>query len=337
MSRAERVGQLFMVGESSAAISSDRLRALDRKHIGSVVLLGNTTRGQSSIERLTRRVRDRVEATDGVRVMVAVDQEGGLVQRLKGSGFSTIPSAEQQADYSDASLERHAATWARQLKAAGINANLAPVADVVPRSMRSENQPIGVLHRGYGSDPEVVVAKVDSFVRGMRKGGVATGVKHFPGLGRVRGNTDFEARVVDRVTTRHDANLAGFAAGIRGNTDLVMVSSAVYDQIDDRRPATFSPTVLHDMIRSDLGFTGVVISDDLLGRTFSSTPVDNRATRFIAAGGDLAIVGDPDRVSAIVAHTVAEAKRNPDFDAKVTASAARVLTMKARHGLARCA
>ena len=136
--------------------------------------------------------------------MLAADQEGGRVQRLKGSGFATIPSARVQAKQSNAALRRSAYDWGRELKDAGINANLAPVADVVPMSMAWVNQPIGSLRRGYDSAPEKVAAKVTAFIEGMDRAGVAA-VKHFPGLGRVRGNTDYVSRVVDTRTTRHDA------------------------------------------------------------------------------------------------------------------------------------
>ena len=170
--------------------------------------------------------------------MLAADQEGGLVQRLKGPGFTTIPSATNQAKQSDTQLHRNAYDWGRQLKSAGITANLAPVADVVPFGMVWMNQPIGQLRRGYGKSPKKVAAKVTAFTEGMDRAGVATAVKHFPGLGRVRGNTDYMSRVVDTKTRRKDPALAGFRAAVAAKVDMVMVSSAIYTQ--DRRRASRS-------------------------------------------------------------------------------------------------
>lgn len=336
MSRDERVGQLFMVGENSQSISSADLGRIANLHLGSVILLGNTTSGRSAVKSLTDRVRDAAGRSHGVSVMLAADQEGGLVQRLKGSGFSVIPSARSQAGEPNATLQANVKTWSEQLGRAGIDADLAPVADVVPTSMERTNQPIGVLKRGYGPNPATVAAKVNAFVRGMHAGDTATSVKHFPGLGRVRGNTDTDTDVVDHVTTRHDADLAGFRAGVKAGTDMVMVSSATYARIDPRQPATFSSTVLQGMIRSDLGFDGVIISDDLIGKALTSVSMGTRATRFVDAGGDLAIVGDPGQVSAAVRAVSSKAGSSTGFDAKVTAAATRVLAMKARYGLARC-
>ena len=268
--------------------------------------------------------------------MLAADQEGGLVQRLRGTGFDRIPSARQQAEESPAELERDAERWGKQLKRAGIDANLAPVADVVPRDMTGVNQPIGVLGRGYGSNPTTVARHVSAFVEGMHAADVATSVKHFPGLGRVRGNTDFTAKVVDDTTTRHDRYLKPFAAGVDAGTDMVMMSSAYYSEIDPKRRAAFSPTVIKGMLRGDLGFTGVVISDDLAAAAMQDLTPGTRMLRFLRAGGDLAIVGDPS-IAAGMADAVVDAARKDDgLAADIEAATVRMLQLKERRGLATC-
>ena len=332
----EQVGQLFMVGISSGGLSSADARVIERRQIGSVILLGNSTAGRSPIRRLTEAVRSVSGGPKDVDVMLTVDQEGGQVQRLRGPGFSSIPSARAQAELSDRELVSRAASWARELQRAGIDADLAPVADVVPRRMESVNRPIGLLRRGYGPEPEVVAAKVASFVRGMDGAGIATAVKHFPGLGQVRGNTDFERRVVDRSTTRRDEDLLAFRAGVAAGVDMVMVSSAFYSRIDQDRPAAFSPVVIGQLIRADLGFGGVVISDDLAAQAFSDVRPAQRVLRFLRAGGDLAIVGDGELVDDMVSAIVTAAEDDPTVRNLVGRSAARVVAMKERRGLADC-
>jgi beta-N-acetylhexosaminidase len=336
MSLSERVGQLLMISVSSNGIGSSEAATIAGTRAGSVILLGNSTAGAHAVRSLVTRVRAASRSPEGVKLMLAADQEGGFVQRLKGPGFTAIPSASLQARQSNARLRRNAYEWGRQLKAAGINANLAPVADVVPIFMVSINQPIGRLRRGYGPFPKTVAAKVTAFTQGMDRAGVATAVKHFPGLGRVRGNTDFMSRVVDTTTTRHDAALAGFTAGIAAHADMVMVSSAFYSKIDDEHRAAFSTVIIGDMLREDLGFTGVVISDDLAAVAMRILPPDERARRFIRAGGDLMIIGDA-RLAATMADAIKdEASDDPAFAKRVTESAARVVAMKERRGLARC-
>jgi beta-N-acetylhexosaminidase len=336
LSLSAQVGQLLMVAVRSTQLSSADARTVVDVRAGSVILLGNSTRGVAATKRLVSDVRAAARPPKGVQTLVAADQEGGLVQRLKGPGFVPIPSAEVQSGWSDAKLAERAAVWGAQLAKAGIDVNLAPVADVVPTSMEQVNQPIGLLHRGYGPSPAKVAAKTTAFNRGMQRAGIATGAKHFPGLGRVRGNTDFSADVVDSVTTRHDAGLAGFRALVRDHVDMVMVSSATYAKIDRRQRAAFSPTVLGSMLRGDLGFTGVVISDDLSAAALRDVAPGQRAVRFVAAGGDLAIVGNPRDAPPMASALQARAKQDPRFAQQVTRSTGRVLAMKARSGQAGC-
>jgi beta-N-acetylhexosaminidase len=336
MSLSERIGQLLMVGISSRGISASERTIVARTRAGSVLLLGNSSAGRHAIRRVASRVRQAARSPEGVQVMLAADQEGGLVQRLKGPGFTTIPSATVQAKQSDAELRENAYDWGRQLRSAGISANLAPVADVVPTAMVWMNQPIGQLRRGYGHSPKRVAAKVTAFTEGMNRAGVATAVKHFPGLGRVRGNTDFMTRVVDRAMMRHDEALAGFSAAIDADVDMVMVSSAFYRKIDDEHRAAFSTMIIDEMLRKDLGFSRIVISDDLAAAAMRTLPPDERALRFIRAGGDLLIIGDARLATAMADAIKDEASDDPAFAKRVTESAARVVAMKERRGLARC-
>ena len=332
----ERVGQLLMVAVTSTGVTPEQASVVGRTHAGSVILLGNTTAGLEAVQRVVADARDAAVRPQQVSALLAADQEGGMVQRLAGEGFSDIPSAEQQAKLSRARLAADAETWGEELAEAGIDADLAPVADVVPRELASVNEPIAKLRRGYGTSPRAVAQKVKAFTTGMDNAGIATAVKHFPGLGRVRGNTDFTARVVDTVTTRKDAGLAGFRAAVDAGVDMVMVSSAVYERIDPRRQAVFSAAVVDGMIRDDLGFDGVVISDDLSAAAVQNLRPGERAVRFVRAGGDLVIVGDPAEAAAMAEALVDLAGTDRAFAERVDQSAARVLALKDRRGLTGC-
>ena len=327
----ERAGQLVMVGVEGPLDAAER-RAITRHHLGSVILMGTSTRGVAGTADLTDSLQD---LTDGIGLLVAVDQEGGAVQRLRGAGFDRIPAAADQAKLSPTKLTRRATGWARQLAKAGVQLNLAPVADVVPRANRTRNEPVAQLRRGYGSDPAKVSAHVGAFIDGMHAGGVGAAVKHFPGLGAVRGNTDFAEEVVDSETTSTSPLLTPFADAIKQGSDAVMVSSAVYRKIDPDRMATFSPVVI-GLLR-EWGFDKVVISDDLgAAAALRKVPGKQRATRFVAAGGDLALSVDPEVAVAMATGLVSRATDDPDFAEQLTASAARVLAQKQAYGLVEC-
>ncbi|MFW6597598.1 glycoside hydrolase family 3 N-terminal domain-containing protein [Propionibacteriaceae bacterium Y2011] len=337
LSESDLIGQLMMVGVNSSQVSEGQLQVLRDTRAGAVILMGNTTNSVARTKQLTDRLRAGAHQSPGTTLFVATDHEGGVVQRLQGPGFDDIPSAEEQATWSDAELEQAATRWGKQLLEAGVNSPLGPVADVVPASIGRRNEPISANRRGYGSDPDVVSAKVSAVVSGYGEAGAVSSVKHFPGLGRVIGNTDHRTKVVDDTTTRHDPLLSPFRAAVDAKADMVMVATAVYSKIDAEQPAAFSPTVVDGMIRDDMGFTGVVISDDLgVAKQVAYVDAGQRAVLFIRAGGDLVINVDPSTADEMVDAIAAEAKSDPEFARRVDQSAERVLRMKERRGLASC-
>ncbi|GAW51954.1 MULTISPECIES: glycoside hydrolase family 3 N-terminal domain-containing protein [unclassified Nocardioides] len=332
MTLAQRVGQLFMVGTPADEVDRATKRQISRFHVGNVILTGRSYDGVEKPARVSRAMRSQVSAasTDGVGLLVATDQEGGQVQVLQGPGFAAMPSALEQGTWAPARLRAAAKTWARQLRKAGVDLDLAPVLDTVPgRKAAKHNPPIGRYHREFGYTPRVVTRHGLAFLRGMTDGGVVPTVKHFPGLGRVNANTDTKAGVTDRVTTRHDAYLKPFRAAVEAGAPFVMMSTAYYARLDADRPAAFSPFVVDTMLRGDLGFQGVVVSDDLAraAQVARFTPA-GRALRFIGAGGDIVLTVDPDPVPAMYAAVLARARHDEAFRAKVDAAALRVLTAK---------
>jgi beta-N-acetylhexosaminidase len=171
----------------------------------------------------------------------------------------------------------------------------------------------------------------------MQDAGLATTAKHFPGLGRVRGNTDFTASVVDNVTTTDDADLAPFRDAVIAGVPFVMVALATYTRIDPSRLAVFSPTVMRSLLRDGLGFTGAVVSDDL-GATaaVAAIPASQRALDFLSAGGDLIISKTVAPANAMADAIVARATTDAAFRARVDDAALRVLHAKQASGVLRC-
>lgn len=331
----EQAAQLIMTGISASGMTSAQRAVVRQQKPGSVFLLGDS--GSLSHTRTAMAAVKTAATLKGIRPLIAADQEGGQIQRLEGPGFDRIPAATVQGTWSSSKLTANAEEWGDQLEQAGVNVDLAPVADVVPSSLKSQNAPIGSLDREYGNTPAEAGPPVQAFVRGMGKAGVMTSVKHFPGLGRVRGNTDFSAGVVDNVTVRGDADLQPFADGIKAGADMVMISTVTYTKIDPGNRAVFSPTVIQGMVRGDLGWSGVVITDDVgAAAEVASVPVGQRATRFVAAGGDIVINAKAGLTATMVSALVAKAQQDKAFAAKLTGSVRRVLTLKQEHGLVSC-
>jgi|GEM_PF-321425 len=333
MTEAQRIGQLFMVGGTATGVGSATLTAISSYHVGNVILTGRSSLGVTATRSVTQGLQARASsaATRGVPLFVSTDQEGGQVQVLSGPGFSAIPQALTQGGWATTTLQAAARQWGGQLASAGVNVNLAPVLDTVP--VGQVNPPIGSFNREYGHTPDVVSGHGVAVLRGMAQAGVATAVKHFPGLGRVNANTDTTAGVTDHVTTTTDAFLAPFQAAIAAGTPFVMMSSAYYQLIDPARPAVFSPTVIGSLLRGRLGFSGIVISDSLGAAQLSPWTPGERAVNFLEAGGTMVLINNPSLIPAMVDAVSARAAGNSAFRAKVDAAALLVLRTKQARGL----
>ena len=339
MTEAQRIGQLFMLGLADDQLGAPELAAIATYHFGSVWFTAQTSEGAAAVRAVTTAVQRQATsaATAKVRFFVAANQEGGIIQALSGSGFSRIPSALDQGSLTPAALEADALRWGRQLAAAGINFDFAPVADVVPPGTDAANAPIGELQREFGHDPATVRSHVRAFVAGTEQAGIATSVKHFPGLGRVVGNTDFAGAVTDDVTVRRDTYLGPFAGAIDVAVPFVMVSLATYERIDPAHLAVFSPTVIGGMLRGDLGFAGVVISDDLgAAEAVSAISPAARAIDFLESGGDMIISKTLAPADAMAQAIAARVTTDDAFRARVDAAALRILQAKAAFGLLPC-
>jgi beta-N-acetylhexosaminidase len=338
LTEAQRVGQLFLVGMKSDIAGPATAAAEKEYHFGSVLFASNTTEGVKAAAATTSYVQSlaTLAVTGGVRFFVAANQEGGEVQNLKGPGFSTMPSALTQGSWSASRLKQEAAGWGRELRAAGVNFDLAPVMDVVPAGTAASNAPIGQLDREFGYTAATNGAHGAAFIQGMASAGVATSAKHFPGLGRVTGNTDFTANVVDSVTSPTDPDLATYRSAAAAGAPFMMIALATYTKIDASRLAVFSPAVMR-LLRTSIGFGGVIMSDDLGNATaVASIPVDQRAISFLEAGGDMITSQSFSPAEKMAAAVLSRTSSDPSFRATVDAAAKKVLAAKQAYGLLPC-
>lgn len=338
LTEAQRIGQLFAVGLRKDRFDATARDAVAHAHIGTWWF---TETSDIGVDRI-RAISDAVQAastdasTGGVRAFIAANQEGGLIQALSGPGFDKIPSAVTQGTWSAATLQERAARWGRELVAAGVNLDFAPVADVVPKGTERDNAPIGRLHREYGSDPTTVARSVAAFIDGMEASGVATTAKHFPGLGRVTANTDFASGVVDSITTPDDPYLDPFRRAIDHGVPAVMMSLATYRKIDPDRLAAFSWPTIGGILEDDLGFRGIVMSDSLSAEAVSSIPAGTRAVAFLDDGGDMIVVNPVDVAVDMVDAVAAHAKESDWFRRRIDNAALHVLRAKDAVGLLPC-
>ena len=328
----EEVGQIVMVGVTTSAPQQSSHDLVASAHVGNVFLQGRTSAGRTRVAALVRWFTNQVAtgATHGVPMIVATDQEGGLVQTLSGDGFSTIPSALDQGRMTPTALRTAASGWGQELAAVGVTLDLAPVVDVPTASGAADNAPIGRLDRAYGFTAAGVTSHADAFADGLATAGVAVAPKHFPGLGRVIGNTDATAGVVDDVTDASSDQVEVYRHEVARGAPFVMVGTAEYARLDPGTPAAFSSKIVDGLLRGELGFRGVVITDDLSAAAqVAAWRPGERAVMAIEAGCDVVLASkDPSVLPAMVQALLDKARADPAFAAVVAQAARRVLAAK---------
>jgi beta-N-acetylhexosaminidase len=311
------VGQLVVLGFEGSSPPAWLRSLLRRRAAAGVILFGANVRSRDQLRALTASLQ---RAARGAAI-VSVDQEGGTVRRVPWLGPSGQP-----AQHSAGRARREAVAAGRGLKRAGVNLNLAPVADVAvgPSAMRS---------RAFPGGPASVASLAAAAVRGYNAAGVGSTAKHFPGFGRARANTDQRAVTIGASRRALERDLRPFGAAIRAGVPAVMVSHAVYPAYDRGRIASQSP-VLIGLLRQRLGFRGAVLTDSLDAAAVQArSSTGTAAVRSIAAGADLLLVGGPSGYQQAHSRLLAAARRSPRLRARVADAAGHVRELKARLGL----
>lgn len=325
---AQLAGQRVTWPVDGTRVSAPMRAAISRGEVGSVILFSRNAPNRAVLRRLTAELQ-AVPRPAGLDepLLVMVDQEGGLVKRLAWAP-PTMSAARMGARLSPAAMRAQGAATARALRAAGVNTDLAPVCDVARRA--------GDLFRdgrAFGTTVAAASAGCTAFARGLADGRVAASPKHFPGFGRARVNTD--AAVV-RVTAPRpvlEREMQPFRDAVAAGAPMVMVSSIIFPAFSPR-PALLDRAVVQGMLRRDLGFRGVAITDAIDTPALRPWGGTRGASASAAvAGMDLVIVATTEAEARKAVRGVAGAIAGGRIDrADARESLGRVLAL--RKGLA---
>jgi beta-N-acetylhexosaminidase len=293
MSQVDAVLLPGFVGAALPGWVADRLRG----GLAGVCLYGENVESPAQVAALVAQIREvKPDA------LIAIDEEGGDVTRLHYVEGSPYPGAALLGRIDDPELTaRVGRAVASDLAAAGVDLNLAPVADV---NSDPRNPVIGV--RSFGADPELAARHVAAFTAAHEGAGVATSVKHFPGHGDTAADSHLDLPVVDvPLDVLRARDLPPFRAAIEAGARTVMTSHILLPQVDSSGPATFSSRILGDLLRGELGFDGVIVSDalDMAGAS-GGIGIPAAAAKALAAGCDLLCLGtggSPEQLDAIAA------------------------------------
>ncbi|QIN78248.1 hypothetical protein GBA65_06690 [Rubrobacter marinus] len=328
MSVRDAVGQMFVVSMSGTEPDYYIRKMIRERNIGGVILFGANMESEEGTRRLTRSLQELSMATEPrVPLFVAVDHEGGAVQHAPWVGPQP-PAAEVGLRGDPGEARRISLQIGRELRGAGVNTDFAPVADT------GSGAAIG--DRSYGSDPELVGRMVAAAVEGFEEAGVVSAAKHFPNHGPALEDSHVGYPRVEHGTDEVRAfDLPPFRAAVEAGVPMVMVGHLVYPALDPGRPASLSPRATA-MLREELGFRGVIVTDDLAmeGAKRGGT-VARAAVEAVAAGADLLVVSGLPQEQADAYDAVVAAVESGEIPrARIEESLQRIEQVKRRYSLA---
>ncbi|MDZ7370375.1 MAG: beta-N-acetylhexosaminidase [candidate division KSB1 bacterium] len=340
-SLTQNVGQMIMVGFRGAASNELEpiLRQIRELNLGGVILfdrdvpggyLGRNIRSLEQVAELTRTLQEAAAAP----LLIAVDQEGGQVVRLRPEhGFPAVPSARKLGEEDSAeTVLQTSRTIAAALRRAGINLNFAPCVDL---DRNPENPIIAMRERSFGSDPFRVARLAEAFIRGHRENGVLCCLKHFPGHGSSQHDSHLGIADVTGLWSQ-DELIPYRELILHQAVDMVMTAHIFHRQWDEERPASLSPFVIDNLLRRELRFDGVVVTDDLqMAAVSNQFSIRETVASAVRAGADLLLfannsVFDPD-IAFKIHDILVELIQTDNLGAeRVACALARIAKLKSR-------
>lgn len=325
MTVREQIGQLFMVGFLGSSISKELAAFIQEYKPGGVILFSRNLESVGQIVELTNQLQ---KLSPHSPLLISIDQEGGRVSRLPKE-FTILPPGETLGRCNSYGLTYAAASVvAAELRCVGINMNMAPVLDV---NSNPDNPVIG--DRAFGSVPEIVCEMGQATVAGLQDNGVVACGKHFPGHGDTAADSHKELPVVAAPIERlREVEWRPFEHAVQHGVATLMTAHVRYDALDDQRPATLSPAIIQSILRDQLKYDGVVLTDDLeMHAIIDHYGIGEASVQAFLSGCDvLLICKDQEREVAAI-HAVENAVTEGRIStARLETSLARISRLKSR-------
>lgn len=288
---------MLVIGIAGTELTAQERDWLQHPACAGVILFTRNFASRVQVAELSQAIRDAAPRPQ----LICVDQEGGRVQRFR-QGYSALPSLDQfgklygrDPDGAIALAKEHAWLMASEVRASGVDLSFAPVVD-----LGRGNRAIG--DRAFSADPQIVAEFTRAYVEGMHEAHMGATLKHFPGHGSVLEDTHYDDAVDKRTLDEIRAqDLLPFVAGIDAGADAVMMAHVVYPRVAPE-PAGYSPRWIQEILRQEMGFRGVVFSDDIgMAAAFSAGGVKARIDAHLDAGCDVVLVCHPDLVTESLA------------------------------------
>lgn len=330
MTDTEKIGQLVLVGmEGTVAGEDDRKLITDRKVSGIIFFKPNLTDKTQTVKLLNDL--KQMNAGNRIPLWLSADEEGGRVTRLPAE-FAKLPTALSIGRVDNLAYSREVGSLLGEgLRSVGLNLDFAPVLDV---NSNPDNPVIG--DRSFGNQPDLVARVGIQAMKGLQASGVASVVKHFPGHGDTSVDSHVGLPVVQHDLERlRSLELVPFQAAVEQGADAVMVAHILLPQLDDEHPASFSGAVINGLLRQELGYDGVVMTDDMtMGAIAEHYDTGDAAVQAILAGGDIVLVcHDYVKENAVLDALTAAVADGRISQSRLNESVLRILLLKNKYEL----
>jgi Beta-glucosidase-related glycosidases len=284
LSQEQMAGQLLMIGFDGKEPDYYVSRMINLRYVGGVVLFGRNIETKEQVTKLNNQLQKMSLAKVNLPVFIAVDQEGGPVNRFKGL-ITKSPDPPSLGKLSGDDVSTYALKTGQELKPMGINVNLAPVLDV------ADSRSI-MAGRAYGDDPDIVATAGVAAISGYKNSGIIPCAKHFPGLGlAVQDTHATSTRINSNLDALNKRDFIPFRKAIQNGVEMIIINHAVYPAIDSQNPASLSYTIQTGILRGMLGYQGLILTDDLeMEAAESAGSIGPNAVKAIKAGADIVMV-----------------------------------------------
>lgn len=332
MSLDEKIGQLLIFGFSGINAKTEATKLIEKYKPGGVLLFSRNVENKTQLVILNKTMQEAALKYSGVPLFISVDQEGGRVLRLKN--IATVLPGNMNLGATDSSILSFLAgkLTAIDLEALGINMNFAPVIDV---NSNKDSKVIGV--RSFGDDPKKVSELGVAYIKGLQSRRVSATAKHYPGHGAVSGDSHYSSPSIDLTFDElYNRDLIPFKAAISDGVDAIMTAHLSYPNIDPtNNPATISKIMLTDILRNKLGFTGLIVTDDMeMNGISSKMDIGEASVKAILAGCDLITVAWSETAKEKVFNSLKRAVENSIIsESRINESLKRIIATKLKRKL----
>ena len=329
MTVEQKVAQLLVAGISGTTPGADGIAAIQNYQVGGIILFGRNVSSSRQLTELTNQLK--ALNTDYIPLFLCVDEEGGRVSRMPLE-IADIPAAYTYGQQSDPSLlKKLGQTLGAECSAFGFNLDFAPVMDVFSDP---NNTVIG--DRSYGSDPRTAAEASSQAAAGLQDAGIIAAGKHFPGHGDTATDSHLSLPIVNKTKEEWEQNDAiPFQKAIDTGIPIVMVGHILMPQLDSNNPATLSHIMVTDILREEMGFDGVICTDDLtMGAITEAYGIGEAAVRAVEAGCDLLLVcHEEENLEAVYTALLSAVESGRISEQRLNESVLRILSLKTEYRL----